>query len=113
MQLISVLNGSRLRIAMKPTIGAFHLGASRLSTVSARLTRRGSRLFGARCDAIMRGASVFFGDAICQSIEPIYHARADATKRAALLSFDGLRRLGIVFPTPVMRRASDFRPSSG
>jgi hypothetical protein len=75
---------------MKLTIGAFHRGASRLRIASARLTRRASKLFRAR------GDTVFLADAICRSIEPIYHLRAHTSKRDAG-SFDGLRRLGIVF----------------
>src|ERR1700730_15739935 len=63
-QLISVLKGSRLCIAMKPTIGAFQLGASRRSTDSARLTPRGSRLFRGRRDAVVLDATDFFADAI-------------------------------------------------
>src|SRR5258708_18945035 len=73
-QLISVLNGSRLCIAMKPTIGAFHFGASRRSTESARLTARALR--GAR-----RDDGVFVDDAIRRSTESIYHMRT------ALISF--------------------------
>src|SRR5208282_6627243 len=71
---IKVRNGSRCCTAIKLTIGAFHLGASRLSAVSARLTLRAS--IGAR----RAGISVFLRDAISRSFEPIYHASADATK---------------------------------
>src|ERR1700689_5089392 len=70
---MSVRNGSPCCTAMKPTIGAFHFGASRLSTVSTRLTPSASS--GAR-----RVDSACFEEAMRQSVEPIYHA-------AALLSY--------------------------
>src|ERR1700731_2088365 len=62
---ISVRNGSRCCTAIKLTIGAFHPGASRLSTVSARLTPRASS--GARQVVLSREGSVFLLDFIVRS----------------------------------------------
>src|SRR5208282_1410169 len=70
---IRVRNGSRCCTAMKLTIGAFHFGASRLSTARARLTERESS--GARAEATPRAVSVFLRDATGRSLEPIYHAQ--------------------------------------
>src|SRR5277367_553458 len=64
---IKVRNGSRCCTAIKLTIGAFHDGASRLSTASARLTPRASS--GGRVAAVLREVSVFLLDFIVGSIE--------------------------------------------
>src|SRR5258708_19303353 len=56
MQEIKVRNGSRCCTAMKLTIGAFHDGASRLSTRSAPLTPRAS---SARRVATLGDAPIF------------------------------------------------------
>src|ERR1700676_2306391 len=76
---MSVLKGSRCCTAMKLTIGAFHPGASRLSTVSARLTPRAS-------SAACRVVSDLLADAIGRPIEPIYHVRAALSYQRCVVS---------------------------
>src|SRR5271168_1063909 len=83
---ISVRNGSRCCTAMKLTIGAFHAGASRLSTRSTRLTPRASS--ATRLAAVLREGSVFLLDFIVGSIE---RTRA---RSSCALRLDPFHRVG-------------------
>src|ERR1700684_24984 len=83
---ISVRNGSRCCTAMKLTIGAFHDGASRLSTRSTRLTPRASS--AARSATALRDGSMFLLDFIAGLIE------RTIAKSGCALRLDPFHRFG-------------------